>query len=130
MIQSHSTSNPATISQYAAIKALEEAEEDVASMVRSYRSRRDLLYKLLSSIPGIMTYLPEGAFYFFPNIEKAIEGKFYSTLEFAEYLLNNYHTVVVPGEGFGAPGFIRISYATSEENIIKGVENIKKALRI
>ncbi len=130
MIQSHSTSNPPTISQYAAIEALKGSDEEVSKMVETYKKRRELVYELLSSIPGVKTYLPEGAFYFFPNIEKAIKGKFSSSFEFAEYLLNNFYTVIVPGEGFGAPGFIRISYATSEENIIKGIENIKKALRI
>ncbi len=128
MIQSHSTSNPPTISQYAAVKALKEKSDTIDNMIKTYKKRRDLTFNLLKDIPGIKTDLPDGAFYFFPNISSAIEGKFKSSYEFTEFLLKNYYTVIVPGEGFGMPGFARISYATSEENIEKGIERIKKAL--
>ncbi len=127
-LQSHSTSNPPTISQYAALAAITQEKDEVDKMVMEYNKRRDMGYELLKNINGVMIQKPEGAFYLFPNIKKAIKGKYDNTFQFAEKLLSKYHVAVVPGEAFGEEGFIRISYAASEKHIREGIEKIKQAL--
>ncbi len=128
ILQSHSTSNPATPSQYAALAALTDEKDEIEKMVREYEKRRNLAYSLLKKIPEIKTTKPEGAFYLFPYIKNAIKGKFKNTFEFSEYLIEKFHVVVVPGEAFGTEGFIRLSYAASEEDIREGISKIAEAI--
>jgi aspartate aminotransferase len=127
-LQSHSTSNPPTMSQYAALAAITKEKDEVVKMVIEYKKRRDIGYELLKKIKGISIQKPEGAFYLFPNIKEAINGKYKNTFQFAEQLLSKYHVAVVPGEAFGEEGFIRISYAASEKHIREGIGKIKQAL--
>jgi len=127
--QSHSTSNPTSISQYAALEALKNEKDEVEKMVKEYENRRDIVYNLLKEIDGFKIHKPEGAFYFFPNIEEAIKGKFANTEDYAEYLLENYYVSTVPGEAFGEPGFIRISFASSIKDLKEGINRIKKSIQ-
>lgn len=128
-IQSHTTSNPSSISQYAALEALTGDQRDMEAMVERFAQRRDLTVSLLKDIPGIACIEPKGAFYVMMDIRKLL-GKSYqgqvleTGMDFTEKLLEDKLVAVVPGEGFGLPGYIRISYATSEENIEKGIGRI------
>ncbi len=131
--QSHSSSNPSSISQYAALAALQGPKNDMKQMVTTFAKRAKLIYELLNEIPGVTCAMPEGAFYVFPNIKYAI-GKNYhgikieNSVQFAELLLKEKLVAVVPGSAFGAEGYIRLSYAISEENIKKGIGRIKDFL--
>jgi len=132
-IQSHSSSHPSSISQQAAVEALAGPQYAIAEMLSEFIKRRDYLYSHMTAIKGITCYKPEGAFFLFPNISKffgtsagsvTIENSF----DFAMYLLNDARIAAVPGSAFGAEGYLRISYATSMENIIEAVERLKKSL--
>jgi aspartate aminotransferase len=132
-IQSQSTSNPTSISQYAAVAALRGPQDFIDIMKKEFNKRRIHLVKELNSIPGISCLKPTGAFYAFPNTSRLYGKKFgsreiNSSLDLAIYLLEDAHVALVHGEAFGDDKFIRISYATSMENINKGIERIKKAL--
>ncbi len=133
-IQSQTTSNPSSISQKAAEVALLQDSEDLKNMVSQFKKRRNLIYKLLSEIPDLKIHKPEGSFYIFPDFSAYIDSrdgnkKISNTVELADYLLHEAKVGVVPGEAFGAMGYMRFSFATSEENIEKGINNIKKVLK-
>jgi aspartate aminotransferase len=119
--QDHSTSNPASISQVAALQALREPEEGILAMCREFKKRRDLMTAALDNIPGISYIRPDGAFYVFCDFSKA--GP--SSDEMAKQILDEAGVAVIPGEGFGAPGFIRLSFATSAERIQEGTRRIQ-----
>ena len=110
-------------SQYAAIDALDNSRHSAAEMAATYRERRDLIVERLTQI-GLETKIPQGAFYVFPSIEKFNMTSY----EFADRLLEEEHVAVVPGSGFTnfGEGFIRISYATSIENINEGLKRIER----
>lgn len=132
-IQSQSTSNPTSISQYAAIAALRGPQDFIDIMKEEFNKRRIHLVKELNNILGISCKKPTGAFYAFPNTSRLYGKKFgnreiNSSLDLAIYLLEDAYVALVHGEAFGDDKFIRISYATSMENINKGIERIKKAL--
>lgn len=129
-IQSHSTSNPSTIAQHAALVALSSADEDVQRMYNAYCERRAWLVEALNNLPGICCTDPDGAFYVFPDVS-AYFGKHGITdsQSFANYLLDDARVAVVPGGAFGNPDFVRISYATSMDRIREGVARIEKSLR-
>lgn len=132
-IQSQSTSNPTSISQKAAVAALRGPQDFIEMMRREFNLRRDYLIEQLNNIKGIRCQKPTGAFYAFPNVSehygKSFNGReINSSLDLAMYLLEDAHVALVHGGAFGDDNFIRISYATSMENIKKGVERIKKAL--
>lgn len=128
-IQSHSTSNPSSIAQQAALEALTGREEDVQRMHDAYRERRGWLVPALNDIPGICCNDPDGAFYVFPDI-RAFYGKkgINDSQSFAAYLLDEARVAVVPGGAFGADDFVRISYATSMERLHEGVARMRAAL--
>lgn len=132
-IQSHSTSNASTISQYAALEALEGPQNVLEEMRKEFEVRRNYMYDEIISIEGISCYKPEGAFYLFPNVS-AYFGKSTEVLrvensfDLAMYLLYDAKIAVVPGSAFGSEGFIRISYATSLELIKEALGRIKEAL--
>ena len=123
-IQSHSTSNVSSITQKAAIAALTGPQDAVTAMLEEYRKRRDHLYDWLTADPRLYCRKPAGAFYMFVDVRGVLEGGepggYRTTTEFAEALLNTARVAVTPGEAFDAPGFIRISYATSMENLREG----------
>ena len=126
--QSQSTSNPASISQYAAQAALEGDQSCLKIMCNAYRERHDYLYQELSAIPGFKCIPSDGTFYTFPSVENFfnILPDITNDIEFSEYLLNQAELAVIPGSAFGAPGHIRISYATSMDNLINTVKRLKK----
>jgi aspartate aminotransferase len=132
-IQDHSTSCPNSIAQHAAIAALEGGQENVESMRLEFDKRRRYMVERLNNIMGISCTTPYGAFYVFPNVLKLF-GSTYKNYRInnaqslAEYLLEEAKVAVVPGDGFGSCQNIRISYATSMENIIEGLNRIEEAL--
>ena len=124
-LQSHSTSNPCSISQKAAVEALRGPQESVGIMLAEYRRRRDFVVARLRGIPGVLCNLPQGAFYVYPNVSVAIgKNGIANTLEFSERLLAEAHVAVVPGEAFGTDRHIRISYATSMGELERGVDRL------
>jgi aspartate aminotransferase len=132
-IQSQSTSNPTSISQKAAVAALNGPQDFIKTMVSEFKKRRDFLVRELHSIEGVTCYNPKGAFYVFPNFNKLLGRKYKgkkigSSSVLTEILLEDFHTAVVPGVEFGKEGYLRLSFATSMEVIKKGVERIKKAV--
>ncbi|MCD5390466.1 pyridoxal phosphate-dependent aminotransferase [candidate division NPL-UPA2 bacterium] len=132
-LQSHSTSNPDSIAQRAALRAISAGQEPVKEMVTEFRKRRDYMVERLNSIRGFSCLKPQGAFYVFPNVS-AVLGKSFNghrisdSSSLAELLLTEAKVAVVPGSAFGRDGYLRLSYATSLENIIKGLDNIEKVM--
>ena len=125
-VQSHSTSNATSISQAAACEALNGSQDSVAAMLAEYTRRRAWLLKALNEIPGLRCPQPEGAFYAFPDVRGCLKGAMKTSEDFATELLKKQQTVVTDGAGFGAEGFIRISYATSLERLQEGVKRIRR----
>ena len=125
-VQGHSTSNPNSIAQRAAAEAFTGSQECVAEMLAEYRRRRDWLIKALREVPGLRCFEPEGAFYAFPDVRGCLKGEVKSSGAFADKLLHDAQTVVTDGAGFGAEGFIRISYATSLDRLQEGVKRIRR----
>ncbi|HAF16582.1 MAG TPA: pyridoxal phosphate-dependent aminotransferase [Blastocatellia bacterium] len=123
-VQSHSTSNPTSISQQAAIEALTGSQDSVAQMLQAYSERRDWLIPALNDLPGVTCATPEGAFYAFPSIK----GTGLTSEALTTRLLEEAHVAVTPGDAFGAPGYLRLSYATSLEKLEAGVERIRGVL--
>ena len=133
-LQSHSTSNPATMTQAAAVEALKTPDSVVQAMASEFDKRRQYIMKRLDGIPGLTYVEPEGAFYIFPNFSsftgKTIKGRqIKGSLDLAEMLLNEAKVAVVPGIAFGADTHFRLSYATSMANIDKGLDRIAEALK-
>jgi len=125
-VQGHSTSNPNSIAQRAAIEALRGPQESVATMLTEYTARRAWLLEALQEVPGFTCNEPEGAFYAFPNLKDCLKGKIRTSAEFAAGLLEEEQTVVTDGAAFGAEGYIRMSYATSMEQLQEGTRRIKR----
>ncbi len=125
-VQSHSTSNPTSISQAAATEAFSASQDCVAVMLEEYRQRRDWIVKALGDIPGLKCIEPEGAFYAFPDVRGCLNGEVKTSGQFADKLLHEAQTVVTDGAGFGAEGFVRVSYATSLDRIEEGVRRIRR----
>jgi aspartate aminotransferase len=125
-VQGHSTSNTNSIAQWAAVEALTGPQESVGVMLAEYTRRRSWLLNALREIPGIKCSEPEGAFYAFPDVRGCLQKDLKTSGDFAQKLLEEEHTVVTDGAGFGAEGFVRISYATSMEQIEEGVARIKR----
>ncbi len=119
-LQSHAASNPASISQRAALAALAGDQKCVSDMRDEFQKRRDLMIEKLSSIKGISCFKPEGAFYVFCDVSKLNIG----SVKLAERLLDEARVAVVPGAPFGADSFIRLSFATGIENIKRGIDRI------
>ncbi len=129
--QSQSTSNPASISQYAAKAALEGDQSCIAVMTKAYKERHDYLLAELQKIKGIKCLPSDGTFYAFPSVEGLFnkDAGITNDLEFADFLLNKAELAIIPGSAFGAPGHIRISYATSMKNVVDAVERLNKAVK-
>lgn len=132
-LQSHLTSNVANVSQRAAIAALTGNLDAVREMGVAFDRRRKLIVSLLNEIPGIECPTPQGAFYVYPSVKgvlgKSIRGKVANTsAELATIILDEVEVAAVPGEAFGPSGYLRFSYATSDEDIVEGIGRIKKLL--
>jgi len=132
-LQGQSTSNPTSISQIAAIEAFQGPQDEVERMAKEFEKRKNYIVKRLNEIPGFRCFNPQGAFYAFPNVSeffgKRYKGKeIRNSIDFTEFLLEEAKVAVVPGAEFGADGYIRISYATSMEEIKKGVDRIEEAV--
>ena len=126
-LQSHSTSNPTSIAQKAAIEAMRGPQDSIPAMLAEYRKRRDFVVGRLREIPGVSITMPKGAFYAYPNISVAYgSGRVKNSLEFSAELLAKEHVAVVPGEAFGTNDHIRISYATSMGELERGLNRIQK----
>jgi len=129
-IQSQSTSNPTSIAQYAALEAMVGTMDTVPPMLAEYTRRRKRIVEGLRAIPGVTCEWPAGAFYAFPNVSAHLgEGKSFhakTCTELAKLLLDKAHVALVPGEAFGAPGFLRLSYAASIERIEEGLGRLDK----
>lgn len=124
-LQSHSTSNPTSIAQKAAVEALRGPQESVGEMLAEYRRRRDFVVNRLRQIPGVTIEMPKGAFYAYPNISVAFKGgRVKNSMEFSTALLEQAHVAVVPGEAFGTDNHVRISYATSMHELERGLDRI------
>mgnify|MGYP001618282316 CR=1 FL=1 len=132
-MQSQFTSGTCSIAQRAAITAYNSGLASVLIMREAFHKRRDIVYNLLKAIPGVKTNLPDGAFYFFPDISyyfgKSANGvKINTATDLCMYLLNHAHVALVTGEAFGDPNSIRFSYAAAEEKLIEAMKRITKAL--
>ena len=125
-VQGHSTSNANSIAQWAAVEALTGPQESVGVMLAEYTRRRAWLLDALKEIPGMKCSEPEGAFYAFPNVLGCLGKDLKTSGDFAQRLLEDEHVVVTDGAGFGAEGYVRISYATSMQQIEDGVKRIKR----
>ena len=125
MIQGQTTSNVASITQKAALAAVSGPQDAVTAMLNEYRGRRDKIHEWLTAHPGIQCVKPKGAFYLFPDVSGLLSpGGLKTSTEFAQALLEKEHVVVTPGEAFDAPGYLRISYATSMEQLREGATRI------
>ena len=126
-IQSQSTSNPTSISQAAAVEALNGTQDFILERSNSFKERRNFVVDSLNNIKGISCLSPEGAFYVFPNCKKLLNNKtkLKTDKDFVEKLLEKAEVAVVQGSAFGLEGYFRISYATSMDNLKKAMERIK-----
>ncbi|MDN4593240.1 pyridoxal phosphate-dependent aminotransferase [Polycladomyces subterraneus] len=126
-LASHSTSNPTSIAQYAAIAALTGTQEPVDTMRAAFKERRDFVVKRLSEIPGFRILPPQGAFYAFVNVRTAIDASPFENVDaWVKALLDEEKVAVVPGSAFGSPDHIRISYATSMNQLEKALDRIQR----
>jgi aspartate aminotransferase len=126
-LQSHSTSNPTSISQKAAVEALCGPQDSVTAMLAEYHKRRDFVIERLRAIPGVQCAEPRGAFYAYPNLGVAIgKNGIANSLQLSERLLSEAHVAVVPGEAFGTKEHVRISYATSMHELERGLDRIHR----
>jgi aspartate aminotransferase len=126
-LQSHSTSNPTSIAQKGALEAMRGPQDSIPAMLTEYRKRRDFVIDRLRQIEGVSIVMPKGAFYAYPNIGVAYRsGKVKDSLDFSTQLLEKAHVAVVPGEAFGTADHIRISYATSMEELKRGLDRLHK----
>jgi len=124
-LQSQSTTNPSSISQAAAVEALNGNQDFIKTRAESFKERRDFVVKYLNSIKGLSCLKPNGAFYVFPNCKKLLGTKLKTDKDFVEKLLEEALVAVVQGSAFGLDGYFRISYATSMDNLKKALERIK-----
>ena len=124
-LQSHSTSNPTSIAQKAAIEALRGPQDSIKVMLAEYCKRRDYVIQRLRAMKGVTIAEPKGAFYAYPNISAAFGNGIDSALKFSERLLSESYVAVVPGEAFGTDEHVRISYATSMQELERGLDRIQ-----
>jgi aspartate aminotransferase len=127
-IQGQSTSNPTHVAQIAALAALTGPQKCVGEMRAAFDQRRIAIVKLLRAIPGVSCREPKGAFYAFPDVSAYVGGKFADDVALCDWLVEHAKVAVVPGSGFGAPGYVRLSYACSMTNIREGVRRLHEAL--
>ena len=125
-IQSHSTSNPCSISQYAAVAALEADKKHILFMVNEFKKRHDILLKSLNEIDGIKCFAAKGAFYLFPSVEGIIKKlNLKNDLDFCKFCLEKLKIAIVPGSAFGMPNYVRFSISVSMATVLKLVSRLK-----
>jgi aspartate aminotransferase len=133
MVQGQTTTNAAAVSKYAALAALSGPQEETARMRAIFERRRNVMVEGLNAIPGVRCRLPEGAFYAFADC-RGLRGMDHAgrpvttDMELAMWLLECAHVASVPGDSFGAPGYMRFSYATGEERIVAGIASMRAAV--
>ncbi len=127
-LASHSTQSPATFAQLGAVTALNGPQDFVGELLAEYRRRRDFVQTALLAIPGLTCAAPQGGFYAFPNVSRYLSREVPTTLELGGRLLEDKHVAVVPGEGFAAPGYLRISFARPLDELREGVRRIAEVL--
>ena len=132
-VQSHASSNPNSIAQAATVAALSGGDEEIDRMKRHFKNRRDYMVEAINSIDGVSCRMPHGAFYIMMNIGELVGKTYYGKIinnsdDFAELFLEKARVAVVPGTGFGAPEYVRWSYATSMDNIVEGIQRLKNFL--
>ncbi|VVA43742.1 Aspartate aminotransferase [Candidatus Roizmanbacteria bacterium] len=125
-LQDHTTSNPTSISQKAALAAINGPEDHVAKMIYEYKKRRDFMVDRLSRIEGIIASRPDGAFYVFANVSKFYSDEVKGSMVFSQRLLEDAYVAVVPGIAFGDDRYVRLSFATGMEHIKRGLERMEK----
>lgn len=128
-IASHSTSNPSSVAQHAAYAAITGTQEPVARMKQAFVERRNYVVERINQIKGIKAVKPQGAFYVFANVSEVIadaNGRFRDASDWSRALLEQAHVAVVPGNAFGAPLHIRLSYATSMEQLVEALDRIER----
>ncbi len=123
-LASHSTQSPTTFAQVGAVEALTGSQACVRKLAGEYRRRREFLHARVAAVPGVTCVKPEGAFYLFPNVARRLGPKAPTTLDLCRRLLEEKKVAVVPGEGFGAPGYLRISFARSMADLREGARRI------
>ena len=133
-VQSHCTSNPCSIAQYASVEAFGQGEEEQKAMVLEFDKRRLYMYEKINSIDGISCLLPQGAFYIMVNIKKLFGKKSDGVVitnsdEFSKVLLDKAKVVVIPGSAFGDTNYVRLSYAMSMDSIVKGLDRIEEFVK-
>lgn len=133
-IQSHAVSHPNSITQYASTVALNGPQDDVLNMVKEFEKRRNYMYEKLNSLPGLNCIKPEGAFYVYVDISEYIGKKLCgveicTSMDFSYILLEKCNIAIIPGSAFGTDNFIRLSYATSMENIVLGLNKLEEFLQ-
>lgn len=125
-LTSQLTSNPTTVAQYAAIAALTESQEDAEKMRLAFEDRLNTIYPLLNQVPGFCVAKPQGAFYFFPNVEEAMKRKGFSKVsDFTNDILERVGLALVSGDAFGSPHHVRLSYATDLETLKEAVRRLE-----
>jgi aspartate aminotransferase len=127
-LQGQSTSNPTAITQKAGVAALAMPDSEIQKMVAIFQKRRDMIVEGLNAIPGVKCLKPAGAFYVFPNMKGVLKPGRANSMELSEYLLDKAKVALTPGIAFGAEGYMRLSYATSEKVILEGIKRIKEAV--
>jgi aspartate aminotransferase len=132
-LQSHTTSNVSNVSQAAALAAVTGSLDFTSGMREAFDRRRRRMHQLLSAMPGVSCREPEGAFYAFPSLEgilgQEIGGRRpASTLELADIVLEEAAVAIVPGEAFGAPGYVRLSYALGDDDLVEGLGRLAQLL--
>lgn len=128
-LQSHSTSNPTAVAQKAFLAALSTPESELEAMRKVYIKRRDIMVEGLNRIPGIHCLKPDGAFYVFPNVKGLLKGERDTSMKLSDYLLEKALLAITPGIAFGAEGYLRLSYATSDATIQEGLKRLAEAVR-
>jgi aspartate aminotransferase len=133
-LQSHLTSNVAGVTQHAALAAVSGGLEATAAMRTAFDRRRRTIVRLLNDVPGVDCPEPKGAFYAYPSV-KSLLGvdlggrRVTSSVELAELILDRAEVAVVPGEAFGTPGYLRLSYALGDDDLVEGIARIDKLVR-
>jgi aspartate/methionine/tyrosine aminotransferase len=132
-LQSHSTSNVANVAQAAALAAVSGDLNAVMEMREAFDRRRITMHKMLNDISGVVCFEPQGAFYCFPSFKdvlgRTLAGRTpRTTNDLAEVILDEVKVAIVPGEGFGAPGYARFSYALGDDDLVEGITRIAELL--
>ncbi|KGX92135.1 aspartate aminotransferase [Pontibacillus halophilus JSM 076056 = DSM 19796] len=129
-LASHSTSNPTSVAQFAALEAYTSSEDDLGPMKAAFHDRLEKLHEWIASIPGVYCEKPQGAFYLFPNVQEAVQSNGFTTVDdWVKALLEEEKVALVPGSGFGAPDNVRLSYATSLEQLEEAAKRIKRFVK-